>query len=167
MKASIITTEKKSTLLNFIKKASGLKIKQQDKYFIIIEQLEDKSCLKVFFHNISYISFAKDDTGGQYIQIDFLNKTKCILTDSLIGFSPVKSLLLNKNALPEVVSSIDLLNIIEAFEANLRNSGEAEEFLFLNQVYHAVLNGGKQIGIEWDFSIPALHNLGLSSQILN
>lgn len=167
MKTSVITTEKKSILLNFINKAKGLRIKKQDKNIIVIEQLEDKSCLKIFFHNIHYISFAKDSVNGQYMQIDFTNKTKCILTDNLIGFAPVKSLLLNKNALPEVVSSIDLLNIIEAFEAHLRNSGVAEEFLFLNQVYHAVVNGGKQIGIEWNFNTPTLYSLGLSSQILN
>lgn len=167
MKTSAITMEHKNTLLQFIKKTEGLRIKQQAQYYIVIEQIEDKSFLKIFFHHISHISFSSEKQNGHYIQVNFTNHTKCILTNHLIGFAPVKSLLLDKNALPEVVSSMDLLNIIEAFESNLRNSGEAENFLFLNQVYHAVLNGGKQVGIEWNFSTPGLHSLGLSSQVLN
>lgn len=167
MKASTIITENKNILLNFIKKATGLRLKQQSNNYIIIEQLEDKSFLKIFFHHISYISCSKEKQGDHYIQLDFTNNTKCILTNNLIGFAPIKSLLLKKNCLPEVVSSMDLLNIIEAFESNLRNSGEPEDFLFLSQVYYAVLNGGKNIGIEWDFHIPHFHSLGLSSQMLN
>lgn len=167
MKASTITAENKSTLLSFINKAAGLRLKQQSHNYITIEQLEDKSFLKIFFHHISYISFSKETSNKNYIQLNFTNNTKCILTNNLIGFAPIKSLLLEKSSLPEVVSSMDLLNIIEAFEANLRNSGEPEDFLFLSQVYHAVLNGGKKIGIEWNFHIPHFHSLGLSSQLLN
>lgn len=167
MKTATIITEHKNTLLSFIKKTRGLRVKNQNLTSITIEQKEDKSFLKIFFHQISHISLASETKKEDYIQINFINKTKCILTESLIGFAPIKSLLLDKNSLPEVVSSIDLLNILEAFEANLRNSGEIEDFLFLNQVYHAVLNGGKHIGLEWDFNIPGLHSLGLSSQILN
>ncbi|MBE8162641.1 MAG: hypothetical protein HAW63_01470 [Bdellovibrionaceae bacterium] len=167
MKAQTFSLENKSTLLSFINKASGLQIKKSTNDYIIIEQLEDKSFLKIFFHHIDYISFSKDARKESYIQLNFINNTKCILTSDLIGFSPVKSLLLNKNSLPEVVSSIDLLNILEAFEASLRNSGNSEDFLFLNQVYNAVLNGGKKVGMEWNFHTPHLHSLGLSSQTLN
>lgn len=167
MKTSAITVEHKNILLQFIKNAKGLRVKQQGQNFITIEQLEDKSFLKVFFYQIRHVSQSPESNKDSYIQINFTNNTKCILTDNLIGFAPIKSFLLDKNALPEVVSSMDLLNIIEAFESNLRNSGEPEDFLFLNQVYHSVLNGGKHIGIEWNFNIPNLYSLGLSPQTLN
>ncbi|MBE8221821.1 MAG: hypothetical protein HAW60_03740 [Bdellovibrionales bacterium] len=159
--------ENKNILLNFVSKADGLNIKQQTSDYVIIEQNEDRSFLKVFFNNISCITFSKKEQGECYIQLNFINNTKCILTNGLIGFAPIKSILLDKNSLPEIVSSIDLLNIIEAFEDSLRNSGESEDFLFLSQVYHSVLNGGKNIGIEWNFHIPHFHSLGLSSQVLN
>lgn len=93
-----------------------------------------------------------DADGKAFIQINFNSGLKVLLTDNLVGFKPKQVLGLDMNKLPKVVTTPDLLSVLEAIEDNLSSDiPQDHEVEILKRVYHAILLGGEMAGFDLTF----------------
>jgi len=83
--------------------------------------------------------------------VNFINGKKLLLTEKLIGFKPATTLNLDMTKLPKVVTTPDLISVVEAIEESFSDeNSHPEEVKVLEKVYDAVLRGAEDIG----FSLP-------------
>lgn len=125
--------------LGFVGRENTLLIKQEiDKKSLIIEEIDLEGVL------------CREDTLGKtFLQLNFINKKKILLTQSLVGFKPVVLSDLDMRKLPKVVSTSDLTSIIEAIEESI-SSGETpdDDIQTLKRMFASVLEGGQAMGLD-------------------
>lgn len=93
-----------------------------------------------------------DADGKPFIQINFASGLKVLLTDNLVGFKPKQVVGLDMNKLPKVVTTPDLMSVLEAIEDNLSSDvPQDSEIEILKRVYHAILLGGESAGFDLTF----------------
>ena len=140
-----------SQISDYVKDTTGLEITNCNDSTIEIFQKTDGKTLKLFPKQIEEIIQREDSSHKVFLQVNFLNGKKLLLTEKLIGFKPAQTLNLDMTKLPKVVTTPDLISVVEAIEDTI-NSTEShpEEIKVLEKVYSAVLKGAEDIG----FSLP-------------
>ena len=115
---------------DFLKKSQGLFLEENSETkFCEIYQNKDKKHISFKRDQIKNVLERKDLNKEVFLQVDFYNGTKILLTKDLIGFSPAHCEGLDMNKLPKVVTTLDLLNVIEAIESSVYGQEHYEEKL--------------------------------------
>ncbi len=137
------------TIEDFLDKASGLELVSASEEKIKIYQKTDGKLLTLSPLNIEEILSRLDSADQPFLQVNFLNGKKLLLTEKLVGFKPAKTLNLDMAKLPKVVTTPDLISVVEAIEDSM-SSGEShpDEVQVLERVYDAVLKGAEDIGFN-------------------
>ncbi len=139
------------TIQEFLNRSTGLQIVSLTEKTIKIYQKTDGKTLTLDPLNIEEILSRIDSTNQPFLQINFVNGKKILLTEQLVGFKPAKTLNLDMSRLPKVVTTPDLISVVEAIEDSMNsNDSHPEEVQVLEKVYDAVLKGAEEVG----FSLP-------------
>lgn len=135
---------------DFLKKSQELFLEENpETEFCEIYQNKDKKHISFKRDQIKNILERKDSNKEVFLQIDFYNGTKILLTKDLVGFSPAHCEGLDMDKLPKVVTTLDLLNVIEAIESSVYGQEHYEEKLEdVKLFFESIVTGAETIGFS-------------------
>lgn len=146
-------------IINFIGRSTGLKAIMGGHKFHL-HQLIDKKELILNPADINEVIHRKDADNSPFLQLNFKDGRKILITDQLIGFKPYEVSNLDMKKIPRVVTTPDLLNVIDAIEDSLDCVIiKKNEVDMLKRVYVAILKGAESIGFNTDSEKELYHNL--------
>ena len=135
----------------YIAQSSGLEMRRLDSGEVAIFQKTDGRSIKFQSTKIEEVLPRQDAEGRDFLQVNFLDGKKILITEKLVGFKPAETAGLDLKKLPKVVTTPDLVSVIEAIEESLNVGGQRnEEVDVLKRVYDSVLNGAMAVGFELD-----------------
>lgn len=140
--------EQVSTIREFVSKCSGLKSRVKDEQEIQIHQNTDGKTISFEISDLEEVIPRVDGEGHAFLQVNFLNGKKILLTQNLIGFKPAPSTGLDLTKLPKVVTTPDLLSVVEAIEESMSGPSNNEELAVLRRVFDSVLRGAEAVGFD-------------------
>ena len=146
-------------IAHFIGKTSGLSINWCDEISINISQLSDNKSLPIRVQNLNDVILRKDSKRRDFIQIDFANGSKVLLTQQLIGFKPYPIHGLDMREVPKVVTTTDLYKVFQAIEETLALDGSDIEINLLSQIFRSILKGGEMVGFDLKKEKACFHRL--------
>ncbi len=134
-------------IADFVSQSAGLKSWTLGDRIEILQKTDGK---KLTFHgsDIDEVIPRLDSDGQPFLQVNFNSGKKILLTDNFIGFKPAPSIGLDMNRLPKVVTTPDLISVVEAIEESLTTQVTHDEVDVLRRVFDAVLKGGESIGFD-------------------
>ena len=119
---------------------------------IHIKQQVDGKVFQFRSDELSEVVSRFDSDGKSFIQVNFNSGLKVLLTDSLVGFKPEQVFGLDMSKLPRVVTTPDLVSVLEAIEESLSGDlPQDSEIEVLKRVYQAILAGAETAGFELSF----------------
>jgi hypothetical protein len=135
-------------ILSFLGRTKGL-IYDLSKDSMLITQMLDKRLLSVNFNELFEVLHRTDADERDFLQINLRDGRKILLTNTLIGFKPFELSGLDMSKIPRVVTTPDLLNVLEAIEETLSSENISDgEFETLKKVFYSILQGGELIGFN-------------------
>ena len=138
-----------STICQFVEDCSGLEVEQHSSGGFAIMQKSDGKVLSVQAESIDEVITRLDSEGQNFLQVNFIDGQKILLTEKLVGFKPAQCTGLDMKKLPKVVTTPDLVSVIEAIEESMSNEGTHPiEIDVLRKVFDAVLEGGEAVGFN-------------------
>ncbi len=150
-----MSTKSKSThteldhILNFVDASKGLRAKINESGRVQIYQEADGKVFSFSSQDVSEVLHRADSEGKPFIQVNFHNGTKVLLTETLVGFKPLDTLGLDMSRIPKVVTTPDLVSVFEAIEESLGADGGVEhEVEILKKVFTAIVTGGEKVGFD-------------------
>ncbi len=135
-------------LLNFVERSQGLRILSIDTNEIKIVQSVDHKIFTFSSLEIIEILHRNDSDSRAFLQVNFQNSNKVLLTETLVGFKPQQTLGLDMSKLPKVVTTPDLMSVYEAIEEALGSDQIDHETEILKKVYISIISGGEKVGFE-------------------
>lgn len=155
MSESVTSTKSAQLLeevLTFVRQSQGLKLSSSNDGVIRITQSVDAKSFAFRVENLTEIVHRFDTDGKVFIQVNLNAGLKVLLTETLVGFKPVIVTGLDMSKLPKVVTTPDLVSVLEAIEEALSgDSALDQEFEILKRVYQAILQGGEAAGFDLTF----------------
>lgn len=141
-------TKNFDVILDYVKNSKGLKLGQESSDWVEIIQQIDSKRLKINKSNIESVLQRVDADGQNFLQVNFLGDDKLLLTDQLVGFKPINNYDLDMDKIPKVVTTPDMLSVIEAIEDSFDSHHSHIEVEVLKKLYLSVLDGAERIGFE-------------------
>lgn len=139
-------------VLGFVDQSGGLSSTLSEAGSVQIFQDVDGKSFTFKTEEMTEVVNRFDADGKPFIQINFASGLKVLLTDNLVGFKPKQVLGLDMNKLPKVVTTPDLMSVLEAIEDNLSSDiPQDSEIEILKRVYHSILLGGEMAGFDLTF----------------
>lgn len=136
-------------ILNFVDSSKGLRAKINESGRVQIRQDLDGKLFTFSTQDVTEVLHRADSEGKPFIQVNFKNGTKVLLTETLVGFKPVETLGLDMSRIPKVVTTPDLVSVYEALEESMgADSGADTEVEILKKVYLAIISGGEKVGFD-------------------
>lgn len=164
MSQSIEEQTKTVQIREFVDKSSGLASRLDDVILEIFQRADGKT-MAFDVSDLDEVIARVDADGKGFLQVNFLDGKKILLTDNLIGFKPLPSIGLDMSKLPKVVTTPDLISVVDAIEDSmLTGTGAAEETDILKKVFDSVLRGAEAVGFDLTSERVWLHNLGRSGR---
>lgn len=146
----------------FISKSSGLQASRANDLLIKVFQRADGKQLAFSMLDLEDVIHRVDSDGQMFLQVNFLSGKKILITQNLIGFKPALSAGLDMGRLPKVVTTPDLLSVVDAIEETLELEDTIpEELEVLKRVFDSVLRGGEDVGFDLTPERLWLNNLSL------
>lgn len=134
---------------DFVAKSSGLKSKLGTNEKLHIHQTADGKNIAFSVNDLDEVISRIDSEGHVFLQVNFLSGKKILLTQNLIGFKPAPARGLDLNKLPKVVTTPDLLSVVEAIEDTISSTpSQPEELDVLKKVFDSVLRGAEAVGFD-------------------
>lgn len=132
----------------FIEQAPGLSVQIIDGQMSIFQKADGRS-IRFGVQTIEEVLSRQDADGHEFLQVNFHNGHKILITEKLVGFKPAETTGLDLRKLPKVVTTPDLVSVIEAIEESVNSHGyKSEEIDVLRRVFDSVLNGAEAVGFE-------------------
>lgn len=115
-----------------------------------ITQLVDSRKLKIGEGDLEAVLPRQDQDGRPFLQLNLSEGRKILLTDQLIGFKPKPMPGLDLKKLPKVVTTPDLVSVLEAIEETLGSGGESNhsEADMLKKAYFSIVAGAEIVGFK-------------------
>ncbi|WP_413575618.1 hypothetical protein ACLVWU_14820 [Bdellovibrio sp. HCB290] len=136
-------------ILNFVDSSKGLRAKMNDTGRVQLRQDLDGKLFTFSSQDINEVLHRADSEGKAFLQVNFKNGAKILLTETLIGFKPIETLGLDMSRIPKVVTTPDLVSVYEAIEESLgADNGNDTETEILKKVYLAIISGGEKVGFD-------------------
>ena len=118
---------------------------------IELTQKEDMKKIVIEFAHIEKVLTRQDVDESKFLQLNFTNGTKILVTKSLVGFKPNQLVGFDLTKIPRVVTTIDLQSVSKAIE-DLFDSEETyetqTEIEILKKVYQSILYGAENVGFK-------------------
>lgn len=142
-------TEQVLQINDFVAKSAGLRTRLSDATQMQISQATDGKGIAFAISDLEEVIPRIDSDGHVFLQVNFLSGKKILLTENLIGFKPVPSRGLDLSKLPKVVTTPDLLSVVDAIEDTITATPEQpEELDVLKRVFDSVLRGAEAVGFD-------------------
>ncbi|KHD89954.1 MAG: hypothetical protein OM95_00860 [Bdellovibrio sp. ArHS] len=136
-------------ILNFVDASKGLRAKINESGRVQIRQDLDGKLFSFNSQEVNEVLHRADSEGKPFIQVNFKNGTKVLLTETLVGFKPLETLGLDMGRIPKVVTTPDLVSVFDAIEESLgADNGLDHEVEILKKVYMAIVSGGEKVGFD-------------------
>ena len=136
------------TFLSKSKKLSLVETQKSETEFSILQNYDKKSLL-ISTENVEKVLERVDPNGEMFLQINFKDGKKVILTEEFIGFAPGVCVGLFSKKLPKVVTTADLLNVIDAIEGSVYGTEQYQESLSdVKLFFEAIASGAESIGFD-------------------
>ncbi|MEO0336156.1 MAG: hypothetical protein AAF202_07170, partial [Pseudomonadota bacterium] len=136
-------------IIDFVSQSAGLSTKTESHDGMVISQAVDGKELGFSHSDVEEVLKRKDSDGKVFLQVNFKTGKKILLTDNLIGFKPALCRGLDMDKLPRVVTTPDLLSVVEAIEESMGAEASAfEEVELLKRVFDSVLIGAESVGFD-------------------
>lgn len=133
----------------FVAKSSGLKSKVSETDKLHISQTADGKNIAFPINELEEVISRIDSDGHIFLQVNFISGKKILLTQNLIGFKPAPSRGLDLGKLPKVVTTPDLLSVVEAIEDTISSTpSQPDELEVLKKVFDSVLRGAEAVGFD-------------------
>lgn len=152
-------TTELSNILSFVDRTTGLKASILEDGNVEIQQSLDGKAFQFEPRDISEVLNRLDTDGRPFIQINFKDTNKVLLTDNLVGFKPCETLGLDMSRIPKVVTTPDLKSVLDAIEDTLGADQAEHEVEILKKVYYSILAGAERIGFDLPFERRCLERL--------
>lgn len=132
----------------FVSRTAGLKSwLLGDK--IQITQKTDGKALSFDNNEVDEVIPRLDSDGHPFLQVNFNTGKKILLTTNFIGFKPAICAGLDMERLPKVVTTPDLISVVEAIEDSMTTAEKNnEEVDVLRRVFDSVLRGAESVGFD-------------------
>lgn len=141
-------TEQLLQISDFVSKSSGLKSRQAAAEVQIVQRTDGKQ-IAFPIADLEEVIPRIDSDGQVFLQVNFNSGKKILLTQNLIGFKPAPARGLDLSKLPKVVTTPDLLSVVEAIEDTLSTTpNQPEELDVLKKVFDSVLRGAEAVGFD-------------------
>lgn len=141
-------TEQLLQISDFVSKSSGLKSRQAASEVEILQRTDGKA-IAFPIADLEEVIPRIDSDGQVFLQVNFNSGKKILLTQNLIGFKPAPARGLDLTKLPKVVTTPDLLSVVEAIEDTLSTTPtQPEELDVLKKVFDSVLRGAEAVGFD-------------------
>ena len=126
---------------------SGLSLIGSGEDQVLVQSVDGKS-LKLKPKLIESVLKRSDSDGSPFLQLNFIDGSKVLLTKHLVGFKPSipSDYGLEEGRLPKVVTTPDLLSIIDVVADS--ESFDPVEIDILRRVYMSILDGGEAVGFD-------------------
>lgn len=135
-------------LKNFIATCKGLKAGYTGNGLVITQTIDSKS-ISIDLNQMEQILPRVDQEGKSFLQINLTQSKKIILTEQLVGFKPLPITGLDLKQLPRVVTTPDLISVLEAYEdvvaESLPTSSEPQK---LKLAFNSIIKGGEDVGFD-------------------
>ena len=139
----------REVISQFVKSCEGVELDVETEEFVVLKQGLDHKSLKIFYSEVSKVLERVDPCNQAFLQVNFINSEKLLLTDTLVGFKPLHKEGLEMDKIPKIVTTPDLLNIIEAIEDLMDSTIPDEvEVEVLRQLFFSVLEGAERVGFD-------------------
>ncbi len=135
-------------ITHFVKKSSGLTTNASNEFSIQIQQLADGKSLPIHIYNLHNVILRKDSQNRNFIQVDFVNGYKILITQLLIGFKPYPIDNLDMKEVPNVVTTPDLHKVFQTLEEAIALDENHIEVEILNKIFRSILKGGQNVGFD-------------------
>jgi hypothetical protein len=116
-----------------------------------LTQKEDMKKIVIDFDQIEKVLTRQDVDDSKFLQINFTNGTKILITKSLVGFKPNQLVGFDLTKIPRVVTTIDLQSVSKAIEDLFDSEDTYEtqtEIEILKKVYQSILYGAENVGFK-------------------
>lgn len=135
-------------MLKYIDGATGLTLLDSDDQELKVLQKADSKVLTLKSTDVEKVLSRVDTDGKPFIQVNLNTGKKLLMTEALIGFRPVERLGLDMSKVPNVVTTPDLIGVIEALEDSLHDEANDEDLDILKKLFHSVLDGAENVGFD-------------------
>lgn len=116
-----------------------------------LTQKEDLKKIVIDFEHIEKVLTRQDVDDSKFLQVNFTNGTKILITKSLVGFKPNQLVGFDLTKIPRVVTTIDLQSVSKAIEDLFDSEDTYEtqtEIEILKKVYQSILYGAENVGFK-------------------
>ena len=135
-------------IAEFIAKSTGLRSREDDGQLEILQTTDGKALVFPVVE-LEEVIARIDGDGVSFLQVNFTSGKKILLTQNLIGFKPAAARGLDLGKLPKVVTTPDLLSVVEAIEDSISSAPiQKDEIDVLKKVFDAVLKGAESVGFD-------------------
>lgn len=137
-------------IINFLETTRSVQFTYDSMYLTMVQN-EDFKSMTIRFADVEKVLLRTDFDGSQFIQINFVNRTKILVTKNLVGFKPLELMGFDTAKIPKVVTTLDLKSVHKAIE-DLTDADEtyqtATELEVLKKVYQSIMLGAEQVGFD-------------------
>lgn len=144
------TVQHINDIINYLESQTHF-IFKYDENFLELTQKEDFKKISIEFEQIEKVLVRQDVDGSKFLQINFHQGVKILVTKTLIGFKPNQLVGFDLARIPRVVTTIDLVSVSKAIEdlfdseETLESKAEVE---ILKKVYQSILYGAEDVGFK-------------------
>jgi hypothetical protein len=136
-------------IIDFVEQAAGLSLLQASRETLRIRQSSDGKSLLIPMDQIEKVLTRFDQDGERFLQVNFVNGNKILLTCKLVGFRPHRTQGLDLSQVPSVVTTPDLISVVEALEDSLQGpESDPREVESLRRLFHSVVEGAERVGFD-------------------
>ncbi len=151
-------------VIEFLENSRGLNYKKLETGLRISQKVDGKH-LHLDLQDVTSVIPREDYKKDSFIQINFKEGKKILLTDNLIGFKPAEIDGINIETLPKVVATPDLVGLFEALEDCLAaKNTNITMLLELRQASMSIIEGAESIGIDLTQEKIWLKRIGLKQK---
>ena len=134
----------KSLIEEFLSKNAKLSLLKEEGEKMTLMQSYDKKTLSFYESDIEKVLKRRDHNGESFLQVNFKNGKKVLLTNEFVGFPPAVCSGIPVGRLPKVVTTADLLSVIEAIEGSLYGTDQYQESLYDVKLFFEAIAGGAE-----------------------
>ena len=138
-----------SVIVDYIKSTKGLSLQKVDDVCLEIVQKQDLKVLTLKTETIKEVIFRYNKDYNNFLQVNFKNEGKILITDKLIGFPPKKIIDLEGIKLPKVISTLDMLSFFEMTEEYIQSDNcSVIQVVALKKVCDLILESALDVGFN-------------------
>ena len=140
----------KRVLEDFLSQSKKLfLIKEKEEEKMTLLQSYDKKTLSFYESDIEKVLERTDHNRERFLQVNFKDGKKVLLTNEFVGFPPASCLGIDADKLPKVVTTADLLSVIEAIESSIYGTDQYQESLYdVKLFFEAIASGAEMAGFN-------------------